>query len=119
MRQARGTSANTPKARPASNPDARENQLIALAVDNAEKQLREGTASSQIICHYLKRAAEKEKSRIELEILQEEKKLMQAKTAALNLEKENGQMVAEALAAFRGYRGEDPQTGESEDDEYY
>lgn len=119
MRQAKGTSASTRQARPALTPDARENQLIALAVDNAEKQLREGTASSQVICHYLKLAATKEKARIELEILQEEKKLMQAKTAALNLEKENGQLVAEALAAFRGYRGEDPQTGEPQDEEFY
>ena len=42
------------KIRPALTPEARENQMISLAVDLAEKQLMEGTASSQVITHYLK-----------------------------------------------------------------
>ena len=40
------------KIRPALTPEARENQMIALAVDLAEKQLLEGTASSQVITHH-------------------------------------------------------------------
>ena len=47
---------NTSSIRPALTPEARENQLIALAVNLAEKQLREGTASSQVITHYLKKS---------------------------------------------------------------
>ena len=55
------------KGRPAISPEARENQMIALAVDLAEEQLRNGTASSQVITHYLKLGSTKEK--IEKEIL--------------------------------------------------
>ena len=60
--------------RPALTPEARENQLISLAVDLAEKQLREGTASSQVITHYLKLGSTKE--RIEKEILEKQKDLI-------------------------------------------
>ena len=49
--------------RPALTPEARENQLVSLAVDLAEKQLREGTASSQVITHYLKLGSTKRKNR--------------------------------------------------------
>ena len=55
------------RMRPAETPEGRENQLISLAVDLAEKQLMEGTASSQVITHYLKLGSTKE--RIEKEIL--------------------------------------------------
>ena len=47
--------------RPALTPEARENQLVSLAVDLAEKQLREGTASSQVITHYLKLGSTKKR----------------------------------------------------------
>ena len=55
---------NTPKEkmRPALTPEARENQLISLAVDLAEQQLRDGTASSQVITHYLKLGSTREKT---------------------------------------------------------
>ena len=53
---------NTKKNRIATSPEARENQLIALAVDLAEQQLRDGTASSQVISHFLKMASTKEKN---------------------------------------------------------
>lgn len=51
----------TSKSRPATTPEARENQLIALAMDEAERKIREGTASSQLICHFLKLGSEKER----------------------------------------------------------
>ena len=44
-------------SRPALTREARENQLIDLAIDQVEKQLREGTASSQVLVHYLKHAS--------------------------------------------------------------
>lgn len=66
------------KMRPALTPEARENQMISLAVDLAEKQLMEGTASSQVITHYLKLGSTKE--RIEKEILEKQKELIDAKT---------------------------------------
>ena len=71
--------------RPAITPEARENQLIALAVDLAERQLLEGTASSQVITHYLKLGSTKE--RIEKEILEKQKELIMAKTESINSHK--------------------------------
>ena len=64
------------KIRPALTPEARENQLISLAVDLAEKQLQEGTASSQVITHYLKLGSMRE--RLEREKLEEENKITQS-----------------------------------------
>ena len=96
--------------RPALTPEARENQLISLAVDLAEKQLREGTASSQVITHYLKLGSTKE--RIEKEILEKQKDLIDAKTQNLKSMERQEQMYAEALKTFRGYSGH----GDEEDD---
>ena len=92
------------KRRPATNPEARENQLIALAVDLAEKQLMEGTASSQVITHYLKLGSTKE--RIEKEILEKQKDLIEAKTEALKSARRVEELYSNALEAFRIYRGE-------------
>lgn len=93
------------KMRPALSPEARENQLIALAVDLAEKQLMEGTASSQVITHYLKLGSTKEK--IEQEILKEQKKLIEAKTQALQTAKRIEELYTNALDAMRSYSGQD------------
>lgn len=100
--------------RPALTPEARENQLISLAVDLAEKQLREGTASSQVITHYLKLGSTKE--RIEKEILEKQKDLIDAKTQNLKSMERQEQMYAEALKAFRGYSGHGDEEDEEEDD---
>ena len=85
--------------RPALTPEARENQLISL-----------GTASSQVITHYLKLGSTKE--RIEKEILEKQKDLIDAKTQNLKSMERQEQMYAEALKAFRGYSGH----GDEEDD---
>lgn len=96
--------------RPAMTPDARENQLISMAVDLAEKQLEEGTASSQVITHFLKLGSSKE--RLEREKLEEENKLLRAKTESLQSQKRVEELYAEALAAMRRYNGQ----GESNDE---
>ena len=98
--------------RPALTAEARENQLIDLAVNLAEKQLREGTASSQVIAHYLKQSTAK--SRLELEKLRNENELTRAKTEALQSAKKVEEMYTEALNAMRTYAGQT-----SDDDEYY
>lgn len=95
--------------RPALTPEARENQLISLAVDLAEKQLREGTASSQVITHYLKLGSTKE--RIEKEILEKQKELIEAKTKSYQSADEMKALYAEALSAMRDYGGH----GDSDD----
>ena len=101
------------KRRPALSPEARDNQMIALAVDRAEQQLRDGTASSQVITHYLKLAATREKERIEREILEKQKELIEAKTRNIQSSTKSDEVYQKALAAFRNYSGH----GDS-DDEY-
>ena len=104
------SSRSTAKMRPALTPEARENQLISLAVDLAEQQLREGTASSQVITHYLKLGSTKEK--IEKEILEKQKELISAKTESLKSSKRIEELYAEAISAMRKYSG----YGESDED---
>ena len=101
---------SSPKRRPALTPEARENQLISLAIDLAEKQLQEGTASSQVITHYLKLGSTKE--RIEKEILEKQKELISAKTKAYANAEEIKELYSEALKAMRNYSGQ----GEGESD---
>ena len=98
------------KIRPALTPEARENQLISLAVDLAEKQLVEGTASSQVITHYLKLGSTKEK--IEKEILEKQKELISAKTEALKSAERIEELYTEAIRAMREYN---PQGGGDEE----
>lgn len=100
------------KMRPALTPEARENQMISLAVDLAEQQLRDGTASSQVITHYLKLGSTKE--RIEKEILEKQKDLITAKTESLQSTKRIEELYANALNAMRNYSGQ----GEVESDDY-
>ncbi len=104
---------STKKLRPATTPEARENQLIALAVDLAEKQLMEGTASSQVITHYLKLGSTKEK--IEKEILQEQKKLVQAKTENLQSAKRIEELYTKAIDAMKNYSGQTNNNDEYDD----
>jgi len=94
-----------PKRRrpPARTPEARENQLIDAAVDLAEKQLSDGTASAQVITHYLKLGSTKE--RLEKEKLNNENKLLIAKTEVLQSAKRVEELYANALDAMRAYGG--------------
>lgn len=89
--------------RPALTPEARENQLISLAVDLAERQLREGTASSQVITHYLKLGSTKE--RIEKEILEKQKELISAKTEMIHSTKRMDALYEDAINAMKDYKG--------------
>lgn len=91
------------KPRPALTPEARENQLISRAVDLAEKQLIDGSASSQVITHYLKLGTMK--NQLELEKLRQENALLKAKTEAMESAKKTEEMYREALQAMRNYSG--------------
>lgn len=104
------------RLRPAMSPEARENQLISLAVDLAEKQLQEGTASSQVITHYLKLGSTKE--RIEKEILEKQKELISAKTESLQSAKRVEELYAKAIEAMRNYSGQGNSKTEEDDYEY-
>lgn len=107
-----GSSPSSRKIRPALTPEARENQMISLAVDLAEKQLMEGTASSQVITHYLKLGSTKE--RLEKEKLEEENKLLKARTEALQSAKRVEELYSDAIAAMKRYSG----NGGGNTDEY-
>lgn len=101
----------TRKIRPALTPEARENQMIALAVDLVEQRLLDGTASSQETTHFLKLGSMK--NRLEMEKLQEENRLLKAKTEALQSAKRVEELYSEAIKAMRRYSGQG-----SDDDEY-
>lgn len=86
---------------PALTPDQRENELIGLAVDLAEQQLRAGTASSQVIAHYLKLGSSRE--RLEKERLISENRMLRAKAEALDSQRRTEELYAEAIRAMRDY----------------
>lgn len=92
------------RSRPALTPEGRENQLIALAVDVAEQQLRDGTASSQVIVHYLKLGSTKE--RLEMEKLKKENELLVARTQAMESTKRIEELYADAINALKTYNGQ-------------
>ena len=100
----------TRKIRPALTPEARENQMIALAVDLVEQRLLDGTASSQETTHFLKLGSMK--NRLEMEKLQEENRLLKARTEALQSAKRVEELYSEAIKAMRRY------SGQGSDDEY-
>ena len=91
------------KRPPATTPEARENQMVAAAIDLAEKQLMNGTASSQVITHFLKLGSTKE--RLEKEILEKQKDLITAKTEAIQSSKRVEELYKNALDAMRSYSG--------------
>lgn len=90
---------------PATNPEDREKQMISLAEALAEKQLREGTASSQVITHYLKLGTMR--AEIENEKLALEKELVKAKTDSIKAMQDQTELYAKALTALTTYRGGD------------
>ena len=102
----RDSSAEGPKRRgkPATTPEAKENRLISMAVDLAEKQLRDGTASSQVISHYLKLGTSREQ--LEQRKLEKETRLLDAKVESLESTKRVEELYNKALGAMRMYSGD-------------
>ena len=104
-------SSSSRKGRPALTPEARENQMIALAVDLAEQQLLDGTATSQVITHYLKLGSTKE--RLEKEKLERENELLRAKAESIQSAQRIEELYKNALDAMRSYRGDGDATNDS------
>ena len=104
----------TPKRRPATTLEARENQMVALAVDLAEKQLRDGTASAQVINHFLKLGTSRE--RLEQEKLLKENELLQSRTEQIASAARVEELYTKALNSMRSYAGQDPL--DDDDDDY-
>lgn len=107
--KAMGTTKPKQKFRPAASEEARENQLIALAYDVAEERLRNGTATSQEVVHFLRLGSMKERK--ELELMQKKIELDTAKTEALQSAKRIEELYSNAINAFKSYR-----SSASEDD---
>lgn len=92
------------RRRPARTPEARELQMIAYAENAAEQQLIDGTASSQIITHYLKLGSMK--YQLEIEKLKHETELLKAKTELVRSEKKMEDLYRDALTAMKSYQGD-------------
>ena len=102
---------------PARTPEEETNYMIRISVDAAEKQILSGKASSQLLTHYLKLAAVREREKLEQEKLEKEIALLQAKREAIETAKETEAMYTAAIKAFGVYAGVD--SAEEEPDEYY
>lgn len=99
------SSKNTRELRPALSPEANELRLVSLANKLVEQRFLDGTASSQEVTHFLKIGSRKES--LEREKLEEENKLLRAKTENLQSQKRVEELYAEALKAMRSYAGQD------------
>jgi hypothetical protein len=93
-----------PRQRPATTPEGREAQLVAQAIDLAERQIQAGTASSQVITHFLKLGSTREQ--LEQERLEHENELTRVKIEAIESQKRVEELYLEALQAMRSYRGD-------------
>lgn len=94
-----------PTREPARSPEARERRLIAAAMDLAEKQLKDGTASPSVITHYLKLGSTREQE--ERDILKSQKELYKAKTDQIQSSKRIEELYSNAIAAMGIYAGDD------------
>ncbi|MCA1806420.1 MAG: hypothetical protein LC687_00940 [Actinobacteria bacterium] len=105
---------DTPRSRrpPATTPEARENQLISVAMDLAERQITDGTASAQVISHFLKLGSSREK--LEQARLDQEVSLLEAKREAMASAARVEELYGAAIDAMRAYAG-NAQPNEDED----
>ena len=110
MARNKGAGSTLPGTRPFMTPEGQENHLISLAYGLAEQRLRDGSASSQEVTHFLKLGSRKET--LEREKLEEENKLLRAKTESLQSQKHGEELFAEAIKAMRRYNGQ----GDCDDD---
>lgn len=117
MPKAKTTKPSQRKVRPALSPEARENQLISLAVDLVEQRLLDGTASSQETTHFLKLGSAKHK--LELEKLRTENELAKAKTESIKSQKHIEELYKEALDAIRLYSGNGRRDNDEEEYDDY
>ena len=91
--------------RPALTPEARENQLIAEAIDLVEQRILNGTASSQETTHFLKLGSTK--AQYEKEVLKMQRDLMQAKIDNIKSYEKNEEFQQQVIEMFKKYSGEE------------
>lgn len=102
---------------PVDSPEARENELIAAAVNLAEKQLLDGTASPSVITHYLKLASSRE--RLQREKLERENEVLKAKAEAYASNQRTEELYAKAIEAMRSYSGIVTNKEDDEEEEFF
>lgn len=100
------------RRKPATTPEARELELVSMAHDLAETQIREGSASSQVLTHFLKLGSSRE--RLEQQRLEHENELTKVKIEAIESQQRIEELYTEAIKAMRSYAGAEPQPGEDE-----
>jgi len=101
---------------PAQTPEDRENQLVSLAYDLAEKQIRAGTASSQVLTQFLKLGSSREKA--EQEKIRNENALLATKKELMESQKAVEALYSEALEAMRAYSGQPSISQEPDYDDF-
>lgn len=102
----------TKKRVPFKTKEAREQHLENLAFNLAEEKLLNGTASSQIICHFLSLSSQK--AELEREKLKADTKLQMAKVSSIESQKEINELYENAIKAMRVYQGIE-ETGDYDD----
>lgn len=100
------------RSRPDTTPEERETRLISLAERLAEQQIRDGSASAQVLTHYLKLGSSRE--RVEQQRLEGEVKLQAAKIEAMGSSQRLEELYGNAMRAFSGYQGKPPPEDESD-----
>ncbi|AWN05436.1 hypothetical protein SEA_ANNIHILUS_1 [Streptomyces phage Annihilus] len=101
--------------RPATTPQGRENQMVALAYDLVEQRLRDGTASATETTALLKLGSSRE--RLEQERIRHENELLVVKKEAMESQKKSEALFRDAMDYFRAYTGNGPPPTESDQDE--
>lgn len=94
------------RRRPATTPEDREDQLIAMAFDLAERQIEAGTASAQVISHFLKAGTRRE--RLEQDKIRNENILLAARAEAIASQARMEELYSAAIEAMKTYSGRDP-----------
>lgn len=112
MARARAPSNNGRRRRPATTPEAREVEISAYAYDLAEEQIRGGTASSQVITHFLKMGSTRE--RLEQQRIEHENELLQVKREAIQSQQRIEELYIDAIKAMKSYSGAGGQEAEED-----
>lgn len=103
------------RRKPATSPEARENQLISAAHDLAEEQIRTGQASSQVITHFLKLGSSRE--RLEQQRIEYENELLQVKREAMERADRIESLMVDAVNAMRSYQGDSTAVPDEDDED--
>lgn len=101
---------------PARTPEERESLLISKSLDLIERQIDDGTASSQILSIYAKYGSERE--RLERQRLAAENEVLRKKVETMQDALDMKNLMQEALAKFKGYSGDRDLVEDLDDDDY-